>query len=92
MQRAIALARAAGVATGSGVLVVSIEARGAAAAAGLQEGDVVIRFDGQLIGGIDDLHRLLTEERIDRAVPVVVIRGGRMSELTVTPRELDRRT
>jgi len=87
-----ALARAAGVATGSGVLVVSIEARGAAAAAGLQEGDVVIRFDGQLIGGIDDLHRLLTEERIDRAVPVVVIRGGRMSELTVTPRELDRRT
>jgi len=87
-----ALARAAGVATGSGVLVVSIEARGAAAAAGLQEGDVVIRFDGQLIGGIDDLHRLLTEERIDRAVPVVVIRGGRLSELTVTPRELERRT
>ena len=87
-----ALARAAGVATGSGVLVVSIEARGAAAAAGLQEGDVVIRFDGQLIGGIDDLHRLLTEERIDRAAPVVVIRGGRLSELTVTPRELERRT
>jgi len=53
---------------------------------------VVIRFDGQLIGGIDDLHRLLTEERIDRAVPVVVIRGGRLSELTVTPRELERRT
>ena len=87
-----ALARAAGVATGSGVLVVSIEARGAAAAAGLQERDVVIRFDGQLIGGIDDLHRLLTEERIDRAAPVVVIRGGRLSELTVTPRELERRT
>ena len=87
-----ALARAAGIATGSGVIVASIDERGAAAAAGVREGDVVIRFDGQLITGIDDLHRLLTEERIDRAVPVVVIRGGRLSELTVTPRELERRT
>jgi len=87
-----ALARAAGIATGSGVVVASIDERGAAAAAGVREGDVVIRFDGQLITGIDDLHRLLTEERIDRAAPVVVIRGGRLSELTVTPRELERRT
>jgi len=87
-----ALARAAGVATASGVLVASLEEAGAAATAGFREGDVVIRFDGQLITGVDDLHRLLTDERIDRAVPVVVIRGGRLSELTVTPRELEGRT
>jgi len=87
-----ALARAAGIATGSGVIVASIDERGAAAAAGVREGDVVIRFDGQLITGIDDLHRLLTEERIDRAVPVAVLRSGQLVELTVTPRELDRRT
>jgi S1-C subfamily serine protease len=87
-----ALARAAGIATGSGVVVASIDERGAAAAAGVREGDVVIRFDGQLITGIDDLHRLLTEERIDRAVPVAVLRSGQLVELTVTPRELDRRT
>jgi serine protease Do len=72
--------------------VASIDERGAAAAAGVREGDVVIRFDGQLITGIDDLHRLLTEERIDRAVPVAVLRSGQLVELTVTPRELDRRT
>jgi S1-C subfamily serine protease len=87
-----ALARAAGIATGSGVIVASIDERGAAAAAGVREGDVVIRFDGQLITGIDDLHRLLTEERIDRAVPVAVLRSGQLVELTVTTRELDRRT
>src|SRR3954471_5083702 len=45
-----ALARAAGIATTSGVLVASLETGGAAAAAGFREGDVVIRFDGQLIG------------------------------------------
>ncbi len=82
------LARAAGIATGSGVLVASIEERSPAAAAGFSEGDVVVRFDGQLIGGIDDVHRLLTEERIDRAIPVAVLRDGRQVELTVTPREL----
>ena len=87
-----ALARAAGIATGSGVIVASIDERGAAAAAGVREGDVVIRFDGQLITGIDDLHRLLTEERIDRAVPVAVLRSGQLVELTVTPRELEQRT
>jgi len=72
--------------------VAAIDERGAAAAAGLREGDVVIRFDGQLITGIDDLHRLLTEERIDRAVPVAVLRSGQLVELTVTPRELEQRT
>ena len=86
------LARAAGVATGSGVLVASIEERGAAAAAGFREGDVVIRFDGQLIAGIDDLHRLLTEERIDQEVDVAVLRNGQVVELTVTPRELEKRS
>jgi len=86
-----ALARAARIATGSGVIVASIDERGAAAAAGLREGDVVIRFDGQLITGIDDLHRLLTEERIDRAVPVAVLRSGQLVELTITPRELEQR-
>lgn len=87
-----ALARSAGVATRSGVLVASIDERGAAAAAGFRDGDVVIRFDGQLITGIDDLHRLLTEERIDRAVPVAVLRSGQVVELTVTPRELEKRS
>jgi S1-C subfamily serine protease len=85
------LARAAGIATGSGVLVASIEKGSPAATAGFHEGDVVVRFDGLLISGIDDLHRQLTEERIGRDVPVTVLREGRLIDLSVTPRELDRR-
>lgn len=83
-----ALARGAGVALASGVLVASIEERSPAAIAGVREGDVVVRFDGHVITGIDDLHRELTGERIDRAVPIVVLRRGQQITLTVIPREL----
>jgi S1-C subfamily serine protease len=83
-----ALARAAGLATGSGVVVASVEKASPAAAAGFRDGDVIVRFDGQLVGGIDDLHRHLTDERIGRAVDVTVLRNGQRRELTVTPREL----
>ena len=87
-----ALARGAGVAVASGVLVATIELRGPAARAGVREGDVVVRFDGQVITGIDDLHRELTEDRIERAVPITVLRGGQQMTLTVIPRELSRVT
>ena len=87
-----ALARVAGIATASGVLVASIEEGSPAAAGGFREGDVVVRFDGQLVAGIDDMHRHLTEALIDRAVPVTVLRNGRLLDLAVTPRELQHRS
>src|SRR6185369_11617434 len=62
----------------TGVLVVSFETNGevsAAREAGLLAGDLVVEFDGMPIRGIDDLHRLLTDERIGKRVPVTVIRG-----------------
>ena len=75
----------------SGVLLVSFETNGetsAAKDAGLLAGDVVIDFDGYPIRGIDDLHKLLTDERIGRNVPVTVIRGVQKLTLTVIPREV----
>jgi len=86
-----ALARAGGIATASGVLVVSIEKGSPAEAAAFREGDVIVRFDGALIAGIDDLLRHLTDERIDRTVSITVLRRGRKVELAVIPRELERR-
>ena len=75
----------------SGVLLVSFETNGersAAKEAGLLAGDVLIEFDGYSIRGIDDLHKLLTDERIGRNVPVTVIRGVQKFTLTVVPREV----
>lgn len=82
-----ALARANQVAAASGVLVTSIEKKSPAAGARLEEGDVILAFDGQTVSGIDDLHRLLTEERIGMATGVTVLRRGARKQLAITPAE-----
>jgi len=72
------------------VLVVSFETNGevsAAKEAGLVAGDLVVEFDGVPIRGIDDLHRLLTDERIGKKTPVTVIRGVQKLTLELVPRE-----
>jgi S1-C subfamily serine protease len=82
-----ALARANQVAAASGVLVTSIEKKSPAAGAGLEDGDVILAFDGQTVSGIDDLHRLLTEERIGMPTRVTVLRRGARKQLAITPAE-----
>lgn len=77
----------------SGVLLVSFETNGeqsAAKEAGLLTGDIVIDFDGYPIRGIDDLHKLLTDERIGRNTPVTVIRGVQKLSFVVVPKEARR--
>jgi len=81
------LARHHGLAHESGVMVQSTAEDGAARAAGLLSGDVIVEFAGIPIGGIDDLHRLLTEERVGVATPVTVIRRADKKELSVKPQE-----
>jgi S1-C subfamily serine protease len=67
--------------------VVSIEPGSPAARAGLKDGDVVIAFAGTPVTGIDDLHRLLTEERIGESTSVSVLRSARRRQITVVPAE-----
>ena len=74
----------------TGVLVVSFETNGEASAAreaGLLAGDLLVEFDGVPIRGIDDLHRLLTDERIGKRVPVTVIRGVQKLTVELVPKE-----
>jgi S1-C subfamily serine protease len=82
-----AIARAAGVAAASGVLVETIEPNSPAAAGGLREGDVIIAFGGQPITGIDDLLRHLTESRIGEPLPIAVLHGTSRRVVTVVPSE-----
>lgn len=81
-------ARALGLTTAGGVLVLSVEEPGPARRAGLRDGDVIISLDGNPAPSIDDLHRLLTAERIGKACPVTVLRYGAKMELTVVPEEV----
>jgi S1-C subfamily serine protease len=67
------------------IFVASLEADSPAARAGLREGDLIVGFDGRSTGGIDELHRLLTEERAGRPIPLAVVRGSERLTLSVVP-------
>lgn len=71
----------------SGVLVVSIEENSPAQRAGLLEGDVIVGYGGQPIAGIDDLHRLLTEERVGVRAPLTIIRRSDKMAIAIIPEE-----
>ena len=77
----------------SGVLVVSFETNGDASAAkdaGMLAGDLIVDFDSHPIRGIDDLHKLLTDERIGKRIPVTVIRGVQKLNFELVPKEAKR--
>jgi len=71
----------------SGVLVVALEKNGPAERAGLREGDVIVEFDGHPVRDIDDLHRLLTEERVGIPFRLTVIRRSEKITASVVPAE-----
>jgi S1-C subfamily serine protease len=71
----------------SGILVVSLEENSPAQRAGLVEGDVIIGFNGQAISGIDDLHRVLTEERVEVRTALTIIRRSEKMALDIVPEE-----
>jgi S1-C subfamily serine protease len=85
-----ALARANQIAVSSGVLVVSLEENSPASRAGLRKGDVILGFGGTPVSGIDDLHRLLSDDRIGVPAPLVVLRRGERRQLVVVPAESER--
>jgi S1-C subfamily serine protease len=74
-----------GLSVESGILVISVENSSPAEAAGLQEGDVIIGFDGQAVAGIDDLHGLLTEKQVGIAAPLTILRHLQKRVLSVVP-------
>ena len=74
-------------AVGTGILVVSFEGDSPARNAGVLMGDIIIGLDDSPIAGIDDLHRLLTEDRIGRKSSLLVIRRTEKLSLEVIPRE-----
>lgn len=71
-----------------GLTITAVSNGTPAADAGLRPGDRIVEFGGEPVGGADDLHRLLTEERIGELTPVKIIRRGELRRVLVTPREV----
>jgi S1-C subfamily serine protease len=82
-----ALARANQLAISSAVRVASVERDSPAARARLEQGDIMYAMGDAAVAGIDDLHRLLNEERINVPVEVLLLRKGQRRSLSLTPVE-----
>jgi S1-C subfamily serine protease len=79
------MARAHNLVASSGVLVVTVMPGSPAEKAGVKEGDVILALGGEAIAGVDDLHRYLTDSRIDVPSSMSVLRAGRRWDLAVVP-------
>jgi S1-C subfamily serine protease len=66
------------------LLVVGVTAGSPASAAGVLVGDVLLEFDGHPVEAPEQLLDLLLGDRVGKAVPLKVLRGGALTQLTVT--------
>jgi len=71
----------------TGVRIQSTAPDGAARAGGLTSGDIIVAADGIPVGDVDELHRLMTEDRVGTPVPITVLRLAQKLDIAVTPRE-----
>src|SRR5712672_1333263 len=67
-----------------GALIAGVEDKGPAKPAGIEPGDVVIKFDGKDIKEPKDLSRVVADTAVGKAVDVVVIRKGEEQTKQVT--------
>jgi S1-C subfamily serine protease len=86
------LARAHGLAAETAVLVAGVEPGSPGARDGIREGDLIVAFGDRPVGGVDDLHRLLTEAAVGRRTPLEVLRNGARLTLEISPGESPERS
>lgn len=67
-----------------GVAVEKVSDNSPAKQAGLQDGDVIVRFNGEEVSSFRKLSRLISETSPDHQVKLTVLRGGNEREINVT--------
>ena len=73
-----------------GAVVARVIDGSAAAAAGIEVGDIIIEFDGQRIRGTRQLRRVVQETPARRTVAASLLRDGARITVQVTPRDWQR--
>jgi S1-C subfamily serine protease len=71
----------------SAVEVTQVAPRSPAAAAGIKDGDLLVRFGDKAVTGIDQLQALLRDWPPGMAAPLALVRGGRAVDVTAFPVE-----
>src|SRR5690348_2429328 len=72
-----------------GALVAGVDDKGPAKPAGIEAGDVIVKFDGKDIKEMRDLPRIVADTPVGRDVEVVVVRKGKEEKKTVKLGRLD---
>jgi serine protease Do len=82
------LAKSFGMEKTRGALVADIIPGGAAEAAGIQRGDVIVKFDGKEIDEMNELPRLVAATPVGKQVEVEVLREGKPLKIKLKVGEL----
>lgn len=77
--------------TEAGLIVVSVEQNGPAEQAGVIVGDIITALDGKPVSDTNDVQSLLDPDRVGKPLTVQIIRGGAVTEFTVTVGERPQR-
>jgi serine protease Do len=72
-----------------GALVAGVEDKGPAKPAGLEPGDVIVKFDGKDVKDTKDLQRMVADTAVGKEVEIVVIRKGQEETHKVTLGRMD---
>ena len=72
----------------TGALVAQVQPNGPAAKADLEQGDIVLRFDGKKIREMRDLPRVVAQTEVGRTVSAEIFRGGKEHTVSVTVTEM----
>ena len=70
-----------------GIIIINVEKNSPASKAGLINGDIIVGFNDKIISGIDDLHRVLTEDNLGLISKIKIIRYTDLIELDIVPAE-----
>ncbi len=72
---------------GEGLIVYSVESGTPAKKAGVAVGDILVKLNSKPVRNFYELRKLLTSEVIGKSTTLSVLRGEKLTELTVTPTE-----
>ena len=82
------LAQSLGAKSTEGALVASVSAGGPAERAGLQQGDVILTYDGTKVNDLHHLQRLIAESEIGKTIALTILRNGRSSQVQAKVEEM----
>src|SRR5204863_317888 len=77
------IAESLGMKPARGALVAGIDDKGPAKPAGIEAGDVIVKFDGREIKEMRDLPRIVADTPVGKDVEVIIVRKGKEETKTV---------